>query len=141
MNQSKSVMITHGRKPNPRTEYRLLRNERVNNSLTLTEKFPALKKLSVNLEYFDAGGITRTGGMTCKLNVAQAKSLLFFNCVYPDCVGGDFDLTTELAHAISTTLKSVHGEMRCQGIRHNKDRKTPSTPCQSILRYKLSLSY
>ena len=134
-------MITHGRKPNPRAEYRLLRNERANNSLTLTEKFPALKKLSVDIEYFDSGGITRTGGMTCKLNVAQAKSVFFFNCVYPDCVGGDFDLTKKLAQAISTRQKSVEGEMRCQGIRYNKDRKNPSMPCQSILRYKLTLGY
>ena len=137
-------MITYSpysRRPNPRTEYRLRRNERVNRSLTLAEKFPALKKLSVSVEYFDPGGIVRTGGMTCKLNVAQAKSILLFNCVYTDCVGGDFDLTKQLAHAISIRQKSVEGEMRCQGIRHNKDRKDPSFPCQSVLRYKLTLGY
>jgi hypothetical protein len=134
-------MIYSTRKPNPRAEYRLRRNERVNSSLTLAQKFPVLKKLSVSLEHFDPGGFTRTGGMTCKLNMAHAKSVLCFNCVYLDCVGGDFDLTKELAQAISAGQKSVDGETRCQGIRHNKDRKDPSTPCQSILRYKLTLGY
>jgi len=134
-------MIYSPRKPNPRAEYRLRRNEHVNTSLTLEQKFPTLKKLSVSLDHFDAAGITRTGGMNYKLNVLHAKSILCFNCVHSDCVGGDFDLTKELARAISVRQKSVDGQTRCQGIRHNKDRKDPPTPCQSILRYKLTLGY
>ena len=134
-------MPTHSiRKLNPRAEYRLRRNERVNNSVTLAEKFPTLKKLAVNLEYFDADGTARIGGMTCKLNVAHAKSILCFNCMHGDCVGGDFDLTKELAQAIPDKEKSVQGEMRCKGIRQNKERKD-STPCRSMLRYKLTLAY
>ncbi len=78
--------------------------------------------------------------MTCKLNVEHAKSILCFNCVHSDCVGGDFDLTKKLLQAVSTSQKSVRGEIRCGGIRHNKNR-VESTPCGSILRYKLALSY
>lgn len=135
----KRVLTYHGRRTNPRAEYRLRRNELVNSSLTMQQKFPALKKLAIDIEYFDAGGITRTGAMTCKPNLLHAKSILCFNCTQPECVGGDFDLTNELAQAVSTGQKSVQGEMRCQGTQH-KNRKDPG-PCQSILRYKLSLSY
>ena len=78
--------------------------------------------------------------MTCKLNVEHAKSILCFNCVHADCAGGDFDLTKELVQAVSSSQKSVRGEIRCEGIRHNKDRRE-STPCGSILRYKLGLGY
>jgi hypothetical protein len=133
-------MIHCSRRPNPRAEYRLERNARVNSSQTLAQKFPGLKKLSASLEYFDAEGTTRNAAMTSKLNVAHAKSILWFNCVHSDCVGGDFELTKALAQAISNRQKAVRGEIRCEGIRHNKDRRE-STPCGSVLRYKLTLGY
>jgi hypothetical protein len=128
------------RKLNPRTEYRLKRNEQINDSATLAEKFPKLKTLRVALDYFDASGSNRCGGMKCKVNLANGKSLFWFNCVYPDCAGGDFDLTQQLAQAIVAKRKIVEGEVRCQGTRTNKDRKV-SSPCQGILRYKLTLGY
>ena len=34
----------------------------------------------------------------------------------------------------------IEGEMRCQGIRHNKERKE-DIPCQSLLKYKVALGY
>jgi len=128
------------RRPSPRAEYRLRRNEHVNNSPTVEQKFPALKKLSMRLDYFDDSGIARTGGINYTLNVAHAKSTLSFNCVHSDCVGGDFDLTQELSQAVCDSQKSISGEMRCQGIRHNMNQKD-SNPCQGILRYKLTLGY
>src|ERR1051326_4287468 len=69
------VVITCGRKPSPRTEYRLRRNTDINNSAFLSEKFPSLKTLKVDIEYFDANGTTRTGGMKYKVNLAHSKSL------------------------------------------------------------------
>ena len=133
-------MITYGRKLNPRIEYRLQRNERIKDSASLAEKFPKLKTLQINLDYFDATGTTRNGGMKYKVNLAHEKSLFCFNCMNGDCVGGDFDLTKELAEAIAAKRKKVEGEMLCQGTRHNKDRRE-QTPCRSILRYKLNLAY
>ena len=133
-------MTYSARKPNPQAEYRLQRNERANSSPTLAQKFATLKKLAVSLDYFDAAGTTRTGGMNYKLNVLHAKSILLFNCAYADCVGGDFDLTKEIAQAVSTRQKSVHGELRCGGVRHKIHHKDLSS-CQSILRYRLTLGY
>ncbi len=139
LNSSRKV-VTFGRRSNPRTEYRLLRNEQVNNSATLSEKFPKLKTLRVTVDYFDSAGVTRQGGMKYKVNLAHSKSLFCFNCVNHDCVGGDYDLTEQVAQAISARRKVVNGELRCQGTRHNKERKE-ARPCQSILRYKLTFGY
>src|SRR6266567_4023969 len=120
------------RKTNPRIEYRLLQSERIKSSASLAESFPKLKSLRVDLEYFDASGITRNGGMKYKANLEHAKSIFCFNCLNGECVGGDFDLSNQLSQAIVSKRKSVIGELRCQGMRHNKERKD-RVPCHNIL--------
>jgi hypothetical protein len=132
--------MAYTRKINPRMEHRLQQAERINRSASLAEKYPKLKALRVDLTYADADGATRRGGIKYKVNLDHAKSRFCFNCVQSDCVGGDYDLTRELAKAISRKLRLVEGEMRCQGERHNKERKS-RTPCLTILRYKLTLAY
>lgn len=133
-------MITYPRKLNPRAEYRLLRYEQINKSASLAKKFPKLKALRVTVGYFDSARTTRTGAMKYKVNLAHGKSRFCFNCVHGDCIGGDYDLTKELARAISRKRKVVEGEMRCPGTRHNEERKE-DRPCLSILRYKLTLAF
>jgi hypothetical protein len=133
-------MIRHVRKLNPRTEYRLRRIEEINSSPTLSAKFPKLKMLRITVDYFDSSGNIRNGGMKYKLNLEHGKSLFCFNCVNADCAGGDYDLSELLANAIEASRKVVQGQVRCQGVRHNKDLKE-HTPCQCILRYKLTLGY
>ena len=128
------------RRTNPRAEYRILQTARINESISLAEKFPRLKSLTINLEYYDAAGVTRNGEMKYKANLANAKSIFYFNCLNGECVGGDFDLSKELATAIGSKLKIVSGEMRCLGMRHNKMRGE-HVPCKNILRYKLALAY
>lgn len=115
-------------------------SQRIKDSISLAEKYPKLKSLTVNLEYFDSEGVTRNGGMKYKANLENAKSVFSFNCPNWECVGGDFDLSVELARAISGKKKIASGEMRCQGQRHNKERKD-RIPCLNILRYKLTLGY
>jgi len=132
--------LMHTRKPNPRVEYRLLESQRSMDSASLAQKFPKLKSLKVDLDYFDSKGITRNGGMKYKANLDHAKSVFRFNCVSGDCVGGDYDLSDELSRAIAAKRKVVTGELRCEGVRHNKERKDQA-PCHNILRYKLSLGY
>jgi hypothetical protein len=128
------------RKTTPRAEYRLLQRQRIDDSPVLALKFPKLKTLSLDLEYFDANGVTRNGGMKYQVNVEHAKSLFCFACPNGECVGGDFDLTEALAQAIAGGQKLVTGEARCPGVRHIKARKI-QVPCQNILRYKLTLKY
>jgi hypothetical protein len=129
----------HVPKRSPRQEYRLKQRERIEASLLLAEKFPGLKALSVRLEFFDATGSTKQGEMKCKLNVAHAKSELWFACPGVECTCGDFDLSEALAKAVAKEKPVVTGELRCQGTRKRGDRE--AVGCGTLLRYKLNLSY
>jgi hypothetical protein len=133
-------MMSNRRKDSPRAEYRLLRNERVNHSTSLSECFPDLKTLVISLDYFDPSGTTRTSALKYKANLEHAKSVFCFNCVSQICVGGDYDLSQILSQAVAKRKTSVAGELRCQGILHDKERREPA-PCQSILRYTLALRF
>lgn len=131
--------MMHQRRTTPRAEYRRQQVERANLSASLAEKFPRLKTLVVRLEYFDTDGLTRNGQIKYKVNVEHAKSVFCVYCPNGECVGGDFDLTDALAHAVKHREKAVEGEMRCQGQRHKP--KAEKVPCQNLLRYRLTLGY
>src|ERR1051325_10597592 len=103
------------RRPNPKAEYRLQQIQRVNDSASLANKFPKLKSLVVDLEYFEADGLTRNGGLRYKGNVQHAKSLFCFTCPSGECIGGDFDLSEAVADAVAGRRKLVEGELQCQG--------------------------
>ena len=122
-----------------REEYRKKQREHVEGSPSLANRFPRLKKLKVVLEYFDATGTNKQREMKCTLNVEHAKSALVFTCPGGECMGGDFDLSEALAKAVAGRRKTVTGELRCQGQRRRGERER--VPCQTLLRYKLSLNY
>ena len=129
------------RRTNPSAVYRLLQNERINASVNLGQKFPRLKALTVNLEYFDPTGLRRNGGaIKYKANVENAKSALCFNCRGEQCVGGDYDLSEELSRAIKAKRETVTGEKHCAGMRRKLDNKE-QVSCQNLLRYVLQLGY
>jgi len=127
------------RKSNPRVEYRLRQNQLVKDSISLGEQFPKLKALTVELAYFDSEGLTKSSEMKYKVNVQHAKSMFCFVCQSGECIGGDFDLSDALAKAVTGRRKLATGEMRCQGSR--KKANHDIVPCQTLLRYKLSLGY
>jgi hypothetical protein len=122
-----------------RAEYYLRQRERIEASPLMAKKYPRLKALKVSLGYFDASGITKTGEMKCKLNVEQARCVVWFACRGGECAGGGFDLSEALAKAVAGRRKVVTGELRCQGTRKRGDREF--VPCQRLLRYRLNLSY
>ena len=127
------------RRTNPRAEYRLRQSQLVQESVSLAEKFPRLKGLTVNLAYFDSEGVNKNSEMKYKVNVNHAKSMFCFVCQSGECVGGDFDLSAALAKAVTGRRKLAVGELRCQGYR--KKANLDKVPCQILLRYKLSLLY
>ena len=127
------------RKANPRAEYRPREIQRVNNSISLAEKFPKLKSLMVDLAYFDTDGLTKSGELKYRVNVHYAKSVFSFACPSHECVGGDFDLSGAVAQAVSDRHKIAQGEIRCKGWRTLP--KETKEPCRNLLRYKLSLGY
>ena len=127
------------RRLNPRAEHRLRQNQLALESVSLAEKFPRLKGLTVNLAYFDSEGVSKNSELKYKVNVNHAKSLFCVDCQSGDCVGGDFDLSEALAKAVAARSKLATGELRCQGYR--KKANLDKVPCQILLRYKLSLNY
>lgn len=137
----RGVMLRSHARQSPHALHRRRRAEQINNSASLAEKFPKLKTLRVTVEYFDSTGITRQGGMKYTLNLTQSKSMFCFNCIHADCAGGDFDLTDELAAAISRKRVLVEGELRCSGKRQNRNWNPAERACESLMRYKLTLGY
>jgi hypothetical protein len=131
--------MTPPRKSNPRLEHRLQQNQRVKDSASLAVKFPRLESLTVHLAYFDAEALNRTTELKYQVNVEHAKSFFCFVCPNAECVGGDFDLSEELAQAVACGRKEAAGELRCQGW--HKRSKIDRAPCQMLLRYKLSLHF
>ena len=127
------------RKINPRAEYRLRQIQRANESASLAEKFPKLKSLKVDLSYFEADGLNKTGELRYKVNVGHAKSMFSFVCQSGECLAGDFDLSEAVAEAVAKRSKIAEGEIRCPGTRVRP--KEGKRPCHNLLRYKLTLGY
>ena len=125
-------------KKNPRAEYRLHEIERARLSVSLAEKFPKLKSLKADLAYFDPDGLTQTGALRYKVNVAYAKSVFSFVCPNGECLSG-FDLSDAVAKAVASRRKSAVGEIRCPGTLGNS--KESKRPCHNLVRYNLILGY
>ena len=134
-------MFTHppAPKPDARTEYRSQESQRVEDSETLAQKFPNLNSLKASLAHFRPQGYVQIGSLKLTFNVEHAKSLVRFDCPNPWCIGGDFDLSMELAKAVAAHRKIITGEAICQGWRNKNT--VGMVPCHHILRFKLSLGY
>lgn len=129
----------HQQKVDVRAEYRHQEARRAEESSTLLDKFPQLKSLTADLAHFHPGGFSRISEFKYTANLQHARSVLRFDCANHECVGGDFDLSAELAKAVAAGRTIVTGEVSCQGWRNRSTIDT--VRCQNILRYKLSLSY
>ena len=129
----------HHQKIGPRAEYRRQEGQRVNESVTLAERFAELKSLSAELAYFGPEDIARSSQLKCTFNLAHAKSVFRFDCPNQECVEGDFDLSADLAKAIAARQTTVTGEAVCRGWRSKTTIDT--VPCGHILRYKLTVGY
>jgi hypothetical protein len=136
---SGQLIHMHHQRIGARAEYLIGEKERIKASLSLAEKFPGLKSLSVTLTYFAPGGLTRHSGLKCSFNLAHARSLLRFDCPNNECVGGNFDLTAELARAVAERRGVVSGETRCEGWQSKTT--IDQVYCGHILRYKLVLRF
>ena len=123
----------------PRAEYRQQENQRVNDSANLAEKFHDLKSLTVDLAHLAPESLAKTSEIKYTANLAHAKAVFRFNCTNDECVGGDFDLSAALANAIAAHRTTASGEVICQGWRSKTS--IDRTPCNNILRYRLSLGY
>jgi hypothetical protein len=127
------------RPTSPRAAFHQRQKQRIHNAETLATKFPRLKSVKVDIEYYAPDNETRIGHIKYVLNVEHAKSLFCFECPNRECVRGDFDLSEVLVAAVAARRKSVAGEMRCQGWRNQEAIK--KAYCRNVMRYRLQLKY
>src|SRR5258706_13036945 len=132
-------MTMHTKKIDPRREYRQQENERVLESASLKTRFPEMKSLVVHLTHFDTTGARKSGEIKYTVNLAHAKSMFRFNCVNHECVGGDFDLSSDLARSIEARLENITGEIHSKGWRSKNTINTIA--CDDLLRYELTIGY
>lgn len=131
---NKHMANTFHRPAGPRAEYQEKQKQRVIKSPSLAEEFPRLKSLIVTLEYHDSDAL-RKRSLKYTVNLINAKSVFRFKCPNNECIGGDFDLTKQVAEAVAKKRTSVTGEMSCRGNTINRVR------CANVLHYKLQLGY
>ena len=132
-------MITRPQKFSPRADYRRQEHLRVQESVTLSEKFRELKTLMVAIAHFSAEGVKQHNELKCTFNTGHAKSVVRFDCPNVECVGGDFDLSEAVAQAVAQHRTTATGEMCCNGWLSKIT--IDQVHCRTILRYKISLGY
>jgi hypothetical protein len=131
--------MMHHQKTGARAIYRQQEGQRIQESITLADKFQKLKSLKVTLAFFGPEGVSKSSEIKYTVNLTNAKSVFRFNCQNNECIRGDFDLSEELAKAVAARRKLITGELCCQGWR---DKTTINTlACRNILRYKLNLTF
>ena len=111
----KKVAIMYRKRMGLRAEYRDQEGERVKASPSLADKFRKQKSLVVNLGYNNYGDLAPNSQLSYVVNLNNAKSVFRFPCPNDECIRGDFDLTKELASAVSKKRTVVSGELSCQG--------------------------
>jgi len=132
-------MTINSPKISPRNEYLLQENLRVEASATLAKEFPDLKSMTVDLGFYDLEGRSCRSQIKYKVNLEHARSVFRFGCENPECIRGGYDLSAEVAKAVTNRSTSVSGEFACRGW---LSRSTINqVTCGKVLRYGLTLSF
>src|SRR4051812_2271039 len=96
----RSKVFMHHPKDSPRQQYRQSEINRIESSASLAESFTQLRSLTVELAHFRPERPRKASPIKYSVNLAKAKSVFRFSCPNDQCVGGDFDLSAEVAKAI-----------------------------------------
>lgn len=123
----------------PQKEYRQQEKARIGAAPAIAQQFKELTALEVDLQYFEPDSLRRVGNLKYTVNLAHAKAAFSFHCPNNQCVGGDFDLSQELANAVEGRCKVTSGELSCQGWAHKK--QIDDVRCQHVLRFAFHLRY
>lgn len=123
----------------PRADYRLQESQRTSESTSLAAKFPELKSLTVEFAHFSPEGVTQNRQIKYTVNPEHAKSVFRFDCINPECIRGDFDLSEVLSQAVAARQTAATGEVSCQGWLSKTT--IDQIRCHHILRYKFTLEY
>ena len=130
-------MITYKKGARARHQERQVR--RVQEARTLSQEFPRLKSLTVNIRYVDSDSPDNSHPLKFAVNIQHAKAVLRFQCPNTECIRGDFDLTAELAKAVKCRRSAVTGEIPCPGWLSKHTIRT--LRCRNVLQYALRLGY
>jgi hypothetical protein len=123
----------------PRELFRIEESQRVDEAATLATKYPQLKSLTAELHFSDSERSTVNSRIKYSINLDVSKSVFRFSCPNNECIRGDYDLSEELADAISERRTLVTGEKSCPGWLSKTTIDT--VHCRSILRYRLTIAY
>ena len=123
----------------PRFEYRQQQSQRVKDSASLADTFPRLKSLILDLGYYSSRGVTKNSQIKYSPNLNNAKAVFRVDCPNQGCIGGDFELSQQLATAVAEHRTTVTAEMTCQGWQSKTTIDT--VHCHNILHYTLNLAY
>jgi len=123
----------------PRFDYREQESQRVQQAPSLSEKFPKLKSLAVDLGHYNSKGVAKNSQIRFMPNLDTAKAVFRIDCPNNGCICGDFDLTKELAKAVAEHRTAVSAEKVCQGWQSKTTIDT--VHCHNMLRYTLNLTY
>jgi hypothetical protein len=123
----------------PRFDYREQESQRVKESPTIASQFPELKSLVVDLGYFGPTGTSKNSQIKFTPNLERAHTVFRIDCPNNGCIGGDFDLSEELAKAVAAHRTKVEGRVCCEGWQNKTTIDT--VHCHNVLRYTLNLTY
>ncbi len=123
----------------PRADYRQKESLRASQSAPLAERFEELKALTVEFAYLNPDGSSRNRAIKYTVNIERARSVFRIDCLNHECVGGDYDLSDQLAQAVKLRQSTVTGEMHCQGWQ-DKD-SIDRIRCDHVLSFKLALEF
>ena len=123
----------------PRFDYREQQGRRVKEAPSLADKFPQLKSLILNLSHYGSKGQSKNSQIKYTPNLDNAKAVFRIDCPNQGCIGGDFELTKDLAKAVAAHRTKFSSELTCQGWQSKTTINT--VRCHNILRYTLNLAY
>lgn len=127
------------REPTARAKHRQEEQLRASRSEFLVHRFPTLKSLCVEYEYFDGAGESRNRQIKFIVNLERARSVFRLDCINDSCSGGDYDLSSAIARAAAAGKTEATGEVHCPGqLSESGDR---SAPCKARVRYRLTMKY
>jgi len=123
----------------PRFDYREQESQRVKESPCLANKFPQLKSLALDMGFYNCKGVSKNSQIKYEPNLEKAKSVFRIDCPNNGCIGGDFDLSDDLAKAVKEHRTTVTAEKCCQGWQSKTTIDT--VRCHNILKYTLNIAY
>jgi hypothetical protein len=126
-------------KPSPRAEYREQQHLRAKHQPTIADRFAELSALTAEFAYRNPDGTSRNREVKFTVNIHHASSLFRIDCLNPDCVQGDYDLSDVLRQAVTSRQRTVTGELCCEGW---QDRfSIDHTRCHQRIRFTLTLEF